>query len=521
MFRTNLGPVRTDVDAGWDLASHDISISNYWLNSSPVAVSCRGGSWLNKGIDDTVFATFDYPGGKLVHIHASWLHPRKSRYMVVVGSRRMLSVNDMDLSEPLRIYDKGVEDGPHEVHDTFASFRANIRDGAITIPNVSLGEPLRAECDEFVNRLLGKSDRTSDGWAGLEVVRALAAMSLSARRNGALVSLDESRVKQIPLVDLSRQLEQIRSEVEEGWSTVLAETNFILGRQVAEFETSFARFCETKFCLGVANGTDAIELLLRASGIGPGDEVLIPANTFIATALAVLRAGADVRLVDCDPHTYLIDQEAILDRRTGDTRAAIPVHLFGQIAPCDQLAGQTDLVLIEDAAQAQGARRYGRSIGSFGVAAATSFFPSKNLGAFGDAGAILTNDPELAAKVTAFRNWGSTVKYHHPEVGFNSRLDTLQAVVLSAKLARLAQWNEERVKAASLYDQMIGERAKRPVTLPGNDHVFHLYVVEVDDRDEVMVKMQRAGIGVGVHYPVPIHLQGALSHLGHEPWRLP
>lgn len=192
LLRTNLGPVRTDVDAGWDLASHDISITNFWLGGSPLAVSCRGGSWLNQGIDDTVFATFDYPDGKLVHIHASWLHPRKSRYMVVVGSRRMLSVNDMDLSEPLRIYDKGIESGPQTIHDTFASFRANIRDGSITIPNVSLGEPLRTECDEFVARLRGGAGRTSNGWAGLEVVRALAAMSMSAQRHGALVELDEA-----------------------------------------------------------------------------------------------------------------------------------------------------------------------------------------------------------------------------------------------------------------------------------------------------------------------------------------
>jgi predicted dehydrogenase len=191
MLRTNLGPVRTDVDAGWDLASHDISIANFWLNSSPVAVSCRGGSWLNKGIDDTVFATFDYPGGKLVHIHASWLHPRKSRFMVVVGSRRMLSVNDMDLTEPLRIYDKGVENSPNIVHDTFASFRANIRDGSITIPNVSLGEPLRAECNEFISRVAGAEGRISDGWSGLEVVKALAAMSLSSQRNGTCIGLDE------------------------------------------------------------------------------------------------------------------------------------------------------------------------------------------------------------------------------------------------------------------------------------------------------------------------------------------
>lgn len=323
-------------------------------------------------------------------------------------------------------------------------------------------------------------------------------------------------MNQIPLVDLARQLEQIRSDVEAGWAEVLDQSAYILGSQVAEFEASFARFCEAQFCIGVANGTDAIELALRAAGIGHGDEVLIPANSFIATAVAALRAGAEVRLVDCDPDSYLIDQAEAVARLNRKTRAVVPVHLFGQIAPCDDLSSVPDLIVIEDAAQAQGARRYGRPIGSFGLAAATSFYPGKNIGAFGDAGAILTNDLAIAKKVRALRNLGSTEKYHHPEIGFNSRLDTLQAVVLSAKLSRITQWNEERVKAASLYDQMIGDRTKLPMTLPGNDHVFHLYVIEVDERDTVMAKMQQAGIGVGVHYPVPIHLQGALSDLGHN-----
>lgn len=192
MFRTNLGPVRTDVHAGWDLASHDISIANYWLRQSPEGVSCRGGSWLNPGIDDAIFATLDYPGGILVHIHASWLHPRKSRDLVVVGSKRMLSVDDMNLTEPLRIYDKGVEDrAENPVHDTFAAFRASIREGSITIPNVSIGEPLRAECDEFTRRLLGSGSSLSDGWSGLEVVRAVEAMSISASRGGDRVRLEE------------------------------------------------------------------------------------------------------------------------------------------------------------------------------------------------------------------------------------------------------------------------------------------------------------------------------------------
>ncbi|MGI8516984.1 MAG: DegT/DnrJ/EryC1/StrS family aminotransferase, partial [Acidimicrobiia bacterium] len=234
---------------------------------------------------------------------------------------------------------------------------------------------------------------------------------------------------QIPLVDLDRQTKQIRTDVEAGWTGVLERSGFILGSEVSEFEASFARFCEAQFCIGVANGTDAIELALRAAGIGRGDEVLIPANTFIATALAVLRAGADVRLVDCDPDYYLMDQGEAVARLDRKTRAIVPVHLFGQIAPCDNLLTVPDLIVIEDAAQAQGATRHGRRIGSFGIAAATSFYPGKNIGAFGDAGAIVTNDAEIARKVSALRNWGSSEKYHHPEIGFNSRLDTLQAVV--------------------------------------------------------------------------------------------
>ncbi|MGQ0849888.1 MAG: Gfo/Idh/MocA family protein [Actinomycetota bacterium] len=192
MLRTNLGPVRVDVDAAWDLASHDVSIANFWLGAAPVAVSARGGSWLNPGIDDAVFATLDYPSGVIVHIHASWLNPRKSRFISVTGSRRMLTVNDMDLTEPVRIYDKRVEESiDGRIPDTFAGFRAQIRDGEITIPLVAVGEPLRAECDEFLSRLLGGGGRLSDGWEGLAVVRVLEAITVSTSRQGALVSLEE------------------------------------------------------------------------------------------------------------------------------------------------------------------------------------------------------------------------------------------------------------------------------------------------------------------------------------------
>jgi dTDP-4-amino-4,6-dideoxygalactose transaminase len=323
----------------------------------------------------------------------------------------------------------------------------------------------------------------------------------------------------IPLVDLRWQLDEVRDEIEAGWTQVLETSSFILGNAVDDFERSFARYCGVDFCVGVGNGTDAIEIGLRSLDIGPGDKVIVPANTFIATALAVLRAGADVQLVDCVPRTYLIDVEAAHAVRTVETRGVIPVHLFGQVAPIETLqAAFSDVPIIEDAAQAQGAERHGSRAGSLAVLAATSFYPGKNIGAFGDAGAVMTSDPRLAARVRALRNWGSDEKYHHPVVGFNSRLDTLQSVVLSAKLGRLDKWNELRREAAAYYDQLIGDsdQVQKPETLAGNHHVFHLYVIEVDNRDAVLSRLHAAGVGAGVHYPIPIHLQGALSHLGHK-----
>ncbi|HEV7784626.1 MAG TPA: DegT/DnrJ/EryC1/StrS family aminotransferase, partial [Thermoanaerobaculia bacterium] len=324
----------------------------------------------------------------------------------------------------------------------------------------------------------------------------------------------------IPLVDLKAQHAEIAAEVEAGFASVMAETAFILGPAVAEFETAFARFCGVPHCLGVGNGTDAVELVVRALGLGPGDEVMVPANTFIATALGVLRAGATPVLVDCDAF-FLMDTAQVEERITPRTRALLPVHLFGQIADMETLREITTprgLALLEDAAQSQGARRHGRASGSLGDAAATSFYPGKNLGAYGDGGAVLTASDEIAAHVRKLRNWGSERKYHHPELGFNSRLDTLQAVVLSAKLRRLEAWNAARRRAATRYDELLAGLAgvETPPTLPGNEHVWHLYVVRVPRRDEVLAKLNAEGIGAGIHYPTPLHLHGALHHLGYR-----
>lgn len=330
----------------------------------------------------------------------------------------------------------------------------------------------------------------------------------------------------IPLVDLQAQHEQVRDEVQKGWDAVLARTAFVLGEEVAEFERSFADFSGVRHCVGVANGTDALELALRALDIGPGDEVVVPANTFIASALAVARAGATPVLVDVDPATHLVDPQKVAAAVTPRTRALMPVHLYGQVAPMADLRAIADehgLHVVEDAAQAQGAKQGGRTAGGFGRVAGTSFYPGKNLGAYGDAGAVVTDDDELAGRVRALRNYGSEVKYHHPETGFNSRLDTLQAVVLSAKLRRLAAWNEQRRQAAARYDELLAdlEEATRTVTLDGNEHVWHLYVVRVPDRDAVLASLHEAGVGAGIHYPVPVHLQGAFAHLGHGPGSFP
>lgn len=331
----------------------------------------------------------------------------------------------------------------------------------------------------------------------------------------------------IPLVDLPAQHLTVAEEVARGWEQVFAEGAFIRGPQVAAFEQEFAAFTGTRYCVGVANGTDAIEIALRALGVGPGDECILPANTFVATAEAVCRAGARPVLVDCvDDGTYLADTDAIDAAATERTRAIIPVHLYGQAAPVERLlpvAGRIGAWVVEDGAQAQGARRNGVSVGNLGHAAATSFYPGKNLGAYGDAGAVVTGSEDLYARMRMLRDHGSSRKYEHELCGVNSRLDTVQAVVLSAKLRRLADWNAARRNAAARYDALLSDftSVMRPRTLDGNEHVWHLYVVRVPDRDRVLKELHAADIGAGIHYPVPIHLTPAFAGLGYSEGAFP
>jgi dTDP-4-amino-4,6-dideoxygalactose transaminase len=324
----------------------------------------------------------------------------------------------------------------------------------------------------------------------------------------------------IPLVDLRWQHREVATEVAHGWANLLETADFILGEEVQVFEQSYAEFSGVRHCVGVASGTDALELALRSVGVGVGDAVIVPTNSFIATAAAVVRAGAQPVLVDVDPVFLLIDPERVAERMTRRTAAIVPVHLFGQMAPmeglCDEMQGRP--FVIEDAAQAHGATRHGLGAGRFGLAAATSFYPGKNLGAYGDAGAVLTNEDEVARRTRALRDHGSDRKYLHPELGFNCRLDALQAVVLGAKLPFLSEWNEARRQAAGRYDDLLHDvdAVAIPRILARNEHVWHLYVVRVPRRDEVLNRLQEAGIGAGIHYPIPIHLQGAFRYLGHQ-----
>lgn len=323
----------------------------------------------------------------------------------------------------------------------------------------------------------------------------------------------------VPLVDLVAQQKEIADEVRVGLDEVFANTSFIGGAQVSEFEKAYADAAGVAHCIGVANGTDAVELALRTAGVGPGDEVILPANTFIATAEAVSRIGAVPVLVDVDSTYLLIDPVAVAAAVGPKTRAIVPVHLFGQTAPVEQLveiANASGAVIVEDAAQSQGATRFGQPAGGLGLVAGTSFYPGKNLGAAGDAGAVLTNDPEIAQRVRTMAAHGSDRKYVHDVVGMNSRLDTVQAVVLLAKLRRLAGWNELRRAAAARYSELLADvpGVRIPQSLDGNIDVWHLYVIRVNDRDRVLAALHDAGVGAGIHYPYPIHLTGAYASLG-------
>lgn len=332
----------------------------------------------------------------------------------------------------------------------------------------------------------------------------------------------------VPFVDLTWQHQSLQTEIKAAIETVISKGDFILGQAVVDFEQSFAHACGVEHGIGVACGTDAIALGLQACGIGKGDEVILPANTFIATLIGVLQTGAKPVLVDCESQTALIDLNAAQKSITSRTKAIVPVHLYGQMVSPRQLlalANKHNLIIFEDAAQAHLAQREGYYAGSIGTAAAFSFYPSKNLGACGDGGMLITKDEAVAQKARSLRNYGCYTKYVHAELGKNSRLDTLQAAVLNVKLPYLSSWNAARNQAAQHYDNYLTQLQPLGIAPIQNQcskgHIYHLYVIRVQpdcplSRKTIQEQLNQIGIQTGIHYPIPCHLQPAYQYLGYQ-----
>jgi dTDP-4-amino-4,6-dideoxygalactose transaminase len=323
----------------------------------------------------------------------------------------------------------------------------------------------------------------------------------------------------VAFLDIKATYLELQAELDAAYQRVMQSGWYILGEEVAAFEDEFAAYCGVQHCIGVGNGLDALHLVLRAYGIGAGDEVIVPANTYIATWLAVSYAGATPVPVEPDPITYNIDPQRVAAAITPRTRALLPVHLYGQpadMAPLAELAQHFGLKLITDAAQSHGARYRGERAQTVGDAAGTSFYPSKNLGAFGDGGAVLTNDAALAEQVRLLRNYGARTKYENDVAGFNSRLDPLQAAFLRVKLKHLDTWNERRRHCATFYLQALADLPdlSLPQVPPWAGPVWHLFVIRYPQRDALQQHLAQAGIGTLIHYPIPPHLSGAYTGQG-------
>ena len=323
----------------------------------------------------------------------------------------------------------------------------------------------------------------------------------------------------IPFLDLKAQYREIKPQVDAAVAGVIESAQFVLGPEVAAFEERFAAYCGVRHCVAVNSGTSALHLALLAAGVGPGDEVITVSMTFVATTAAILYCGAKPVFVDVDPDTWTMDPNLVKAAITPRTKAILPVHLHGLMADMDpiiEVANRAGLIVIEDAAQAHGAEYRGRRAGSIGDIGCFSFYPGKNLGAYGEAGAAVTNSSALARQLALLRDWGQESKYNHVLPGYNFRMDGIQGAVLNVKMAYIESWTKARQAVASHYDRLLARpQFKRPAPPPHCRHVYHVYAVEVERRDQVQKALSAAGIGTGIHYPVPVHLQKAYGELGY------
>ena len=329
----------------------------------------------------------------------------------------------------------------------------------------------------------------------------------------------------IPILDLKRQYHGIKSEINEALERVMESTHFILGPEVKKLEEDIAKYCGVKHSIGVANGTDALELVLRALEIGEGDEVITTPFTFFASAEVVSKLGAKPVFVDIDKDTYLIDVDKIEEKITEKTKAIMPVHIFGQACDMEKLMKLADkykLYVIEDSCQAIGSEYEGKKVSSFGIAGCFSFYPTKNLGGYGDGGMIVTDNDELVNRIRVLRAHGSKIKYYHQDIGYNSRLDEMQAAILNVKFKYLDDWNKQRRKHAYRYNELLSGCVKTPKEAAYEQcHIYHQYTIEVRNRDEFAKLLKDKGIGTMIYYPVPLHLQDVYKDLGYRKGDLP
>lgn len=329
----------------------------------------------------------------------------------------------------------------------------------------------------------------------------------------------------IPFLDLKAQYREIKPEIEAAVSRVLDSAQFVLGPEVVEFERRFAKYCQSTHCLAVNSGTSALHLALLAAGVGAGDEVITVSMTFVATTAAILYTGANPVFIDVDPQRWTMNPELIEDAITPRTKAILPVHLHGRMADMDpimEIARRHGLLVIEDAAQAHGAEYKGRRAGSIGDLGCFSFYPGKNLGAYGEGGAIVCSSPDLAQRVAMLRDWGQEAKYNHVLPGYNYRMDGIQGAILNVKMNYIEAWTEARRTIAAIYDRLlVSDRYQRPAIDLDGRHVFHVYAIAVDQRNDIQNSLQAAGIGTGIHYPIPVHRQKAYADLTGQPFALP
>jgi len=532
--RTNLGPIRHDTSVIWDLAPHDISIILYLMQSvgkKLLKVSAVGSKTLGGKFEDTAWLHMIFEDNVVAQVHVSWLDPHKVRDVVVVSDKKRLAFDDMDGRQPVKIFWKGVEYTPGWGDQ---SKHLTVRDGDIHIPNITPAEPLSAQFQHFLDSVSDMSmTNASPGEFGVDVVAVLEAAEISMSQDGKAVPIAQllgggqpqptgcdhsmpatrcERTGDVPLVDIQAAYKTVKPEVDQAVAEVFAQGCFIEGPKVKEFETEFAKYIGVKHCIGVNSGTDALYLAYRYLGLEAGDEIITQANTFIATCLGATTLGAHIKLVDVEPATGQMDTSKIEAAITPKTKIIVPVHLYGHAANMEAIvaiAKKHNLKVVEDASQGHGAYFKKGRVGCFGDAGCFSFYPGKNLGAFGDGGALVTNDDKLAASIRAWRAWGAAKKYHHTEKGGNSRLDTVQAAVLLCKLRKLDEGNAKRRAIADKY--LTALKGVGDLTLPkspaNTESVWHLFVICTDKRDALLKHLNDNKIGAGIHYPLPIHKQ--------------